>query len=237
MPEAIPASDRCCERCSTTFRAKYARWCPECRWRFRGRGRTKYDWTPERDAYLIEHWAVHVKQRSTAIAAHFGWPRWVINKRTKSLGLARAKEQPWTPAQDTFVLTHVHKRTAHWIWAHLPPPRRSETAIIIRIKRLAGSRKLTDGGYTLAQLMTLFGFDHHLIRDWATMGLLRVTTRGYRNPDRDAWCVDPAEVLRFCRAHRDRYDLRRVDQPLFLALVFGEAAPTIAARPRRQRAA
>jgi hypothetical protein len=236
MPSSAPITDRACEGCHTVFQAKCARWCPDCRWRVRGR-RTKYHWTPERDAYLLAHWDIRRKERSTEIAAHFGWPRWVITHRSRAIGLSRAKEPNWTAEQEAFLRAHVHKRTAHWMWVHLPAPRRSETAIIVKLKRLVGSRRLTDGGYTLLQLVALFGFDHHVISRWATDGHLRVQTRGYRNPARDAWCVEAADVLAFLREHRDLYDLRRVDQPAFLALVFGEAAPQIKALPRRARAA
>jgi len=74
-----------------------------------------------------------------------------------------------------------------------------------------------------------------VIRRWAEEGKLRVETRGY-DTDHDAWCVDPAAILEFLREHRDLYDLRRIDQEAFLALVFDPVAPRVAARPRTKAA-
>lgn len=229
MSKRRPPSDRPCGDCGEVFAAKYARWCAECRWRHRGNN-LRRKWTPEQDEYLRTHYDVRIKSRSTEIAAHFGYDRWVISKRAKDLGLSRVKDPLWTEAQEEFLLAHVGKRTAHWMWAHLPAPRRTETAIIVRLKRSFGSRKITDGRYTMGQLECFFGIGHRTIEQWAKAGHLRVQTRGYRNVDRDAWSVDPADVLAFCREHRELYDLRRVDQPAFLALVFDGAVPHVEPR-------
>jgi hypothetical protein len=221
MPDPKPAESRICDDCRETFTAKYARWCPNCRWRHRGRYPKKRIWTPEHDAYLFKHWDIRNRRSTTKIAAHFGWPRWAINKRAQHLGLARSKEPLWT---------------AHWMFMHLPAPRRTETAIIVKLKRLVGSRRVTDGGYTVGQLEALLGIDHRVLDQYGREGKLRVQMRGY-NTTRDTWCVDPVDVRAFIRKHRDLYDLRRVDQPTFLALIFDEAAPKVETRAHRSKRA
>jgi len=235
QPRAL--SERACAGCGDRFLAKHARWCPPCRpgaWKTRKRTRI---WTPEQDEYLRTHYDVRKKHAQTAIAAHFGYPLWAIRHRAKMLGLSRTKEPIWAPEQTAFVRAHVGRRTSHWIWKHLPPPRRTETAINLHIKRMDLSRRVTDG-YTLAQLEAFFGISHRVIQRWAKARQLTVHTRGYANPARDAWMVSPADLLAFVRAHRGLYDLRRVDQPAFLALVFGDAPPAVAARyPYRRRKA
>jgi len=211
--------------------------CLACRATSRWRSRPKkYDWTPERDTLLRRRYDVRVKGRSITIAAELGWPKWVIVKRARELGLSRTKEAVWTDEQKQFLRENMGRRTTHWLFLHLPAPRRTETAIINELRRLKLRRRSVRAGFHLGQLEQLLGADHKMIETWAKAGFIRVETRGYRT-SRDTWCVSPDAVLEFLRKHRDLYDLRRVDQETFLSIVFGDHVAIAASKTKQQERA
>jgi len=189
-----------CEDCNVQFTATLARWCPNCRWKHRGKTAKKYPWTPERDELLRKRYDGKVKNRAAEIARSVGWPTWVIKKRAQALGLSYPVDRKdWTPEETKFLLDHTGNRTSHWIAKNLS---RSETSVVLKCKRLKISRRVRIG-YTLRELELCFGIDHHGIERWVKDGKLKVRRRGTaRTHTGDIWRVSDEAILASSRKIR-----------------------------------
>lgn len=86
-----------CADCGRSFAGTLAaRYCPEDRWRHRGKHK-KYVWTEQKDEFLRERYDPDVRNRSREVAAQLGWPCWVIKKRAVQLKLTKPQRYtPWT---------------------------------------------------------------------------------------------------------------------------------------------
>jgi hypothetical protein len=213
-----PKREKPCADCAAPFVGTApARYCPACRWKHRGRKEKKYSWTPERDAYLREHYDSRVRGRAAAIGARYGWPAWVVRRRAGELGLAHpwpADRRDWTEEEETFLLNHAGSRHVNWMAKQLG---RSITSVVLKLKRMKISRCWREG-YTLRELELCFGTDHHVIERWVREGKLEIRKRGTER-ERDAWLVTDAQILRFIQNHPLAFRLDKVDQVWFLDLV------------------
>jgi len=211
-----PKTERPCQDCGLPFLGTApARFCPNCRWRHRGRKPKKYPWTPERDQVLRDRYDGKVKGKAAELAALVGWPTWVIKKRAATLGLCYAvPRQDWTQEEERFLWEHAGHRLSHWIAKQL---HRSETSVVLKLKRMKISRRFRDG-YTLRELELCFGTDHHVIERWVREEKLRVRRRDERG-DRKSWCVSDDALLTFIRDYPLSFRLDKVDQVWFMDLI------------------
>lgn len=212
---------RSCADCGLPISRPYARFCADCTYKpanRRGAKTKKYVWTPERDAILRQHYDSTVRGRVEQIARSLGWPKWVIRKRARVLGLGspwpegRSSHVTWSEEQIRFLLEHTGSRTPRWIAKRLG---RSETSVILKIKRLGLSRRVDDGCYTLQQICEGFGVDHHLVERWIRRGWLDGRRMG-TSRENDTWRFEPESVKAFICAHPTDFDIRKVDQCWFL---------------------
>lgn len=218
-----PKSERPCQDCREPFVAgPHARWCPNCRWKRRGRKPLKYPWTPERDRILRERYDSRVRGRADEIGQVFGWPGWVIKKRAQYLGLSQptwnGDRQGWTEEEERFLTAHAGRRHINWMAKRL---QRSLTSVVLKIKRMKISRRWREG-YHLRELTLCFGTDHHVIERWVREGKLQVRKRG-TDRKRDAWYVTDADILRFILKNPLTFELRKCDQLWFMDLITGGA--------------
>lgn len=220
---------RPCADCGAAFDAKYARFCSECTYKPANRraGRVRaYAWTPERDKILRDHYDGK-KGTAQRIARLLGWPRWVISKRAAALGLTQPKDyKPWRAAEVEFLLTHVNARTVRWIAKRL---KRTETSVVMRIKRMGLSRQVDTGTYTARQVAEGFGIDGHVVERWIRQQLLAAKRAALGNNGGPApsWQITPAAVREFVKRNPLSFDIRKVDQVWFLdaiGVVSGEVA-------------
>jgi len=211
-----------CADCEKEFETKFARWCPDCRWKHRVRTK-KYDWTPGRDAALRQRYDSRVRGRAAEIARAFGWPTWAIKKRARTLGLAHPRPEfnKWTPEEIEYLWNHAGERTAHWIAKKLG---RSETSVVLKFKRLKISRRVSTG-YTLRELELCFGVDHRVIERWVREGKLFAQRRitGRTDKQGDPWMVSDGDILQFISEHPLAFRLDRVEQTWFMDLILDGA--------------
>ena len=210
---------RTCLDCPAAIAQKHARYCARCRWKHRGKP-AKYVWTAERDALLRARYRPQSKGVPAAIARVFGWPAWVIRQRARDLGLARTKEPAWTPEQVAFLEQHVGYRPVSWLWANMPEPRRTETAIAVKLKRLGMSRTIE--GYSARAVALGFGVDDHAVTRWIQAGKIKAQSVGERTDQRCIhFRVSEDAIRRFVREYPTAFHLAKVDQVWFLSLVLG----------------
>lgn len=175
-----------------------------------------YDWTSERDALVRSRYDSRVRGRAAEIARSLGWPVWVVKKRARELCLLgpRARWQDWTSSEVAFLETHAGTRHVHWIAQKL---KRSETSVILKLKRLHISRRIREG-YNMRDLELCLGLDHRKIEALVASGKLDAEREGRVHGQ--PWLFTHGAVRNFVRRYPNDFRLDRVDQLWFLDLVF-----------------
>lgn len=235
-----PKTRKPCRDCGEPFLGgPPARWCPNCRWRHRGRLSKKYVWTPERDQLLRDRYDGKIKGRAAEIAGALGWPCWLIKKRAQALGLCfPADRKDWTPAEAQFLMQYAGSRLTTWMAREL---RRSESSVVLKLKRMRISRRFREG-YTLRDLELCFGCDHHQIDRWIRAGWLHGRRRGTRRNGTggqtggpaDAWVFSDARILEFIQQHPMEFRLDKCDQMWFMDVVLDAGHASRAMSHERQ---
>lgn len=141
---------------------------------------------------------------------HFpGYPRYIIKKWGRELGLARQKEPRWTEHEITYLEHNLYKKRLGDIAKHL---RRTETAVRLKAKRLGMNK--TQEGYTMRGLCLGLGIDHHKVEKWLANGWIKARRRGSdRTPEQggDIWYFSDKAIKDFIRHHPEEIDPRRAD--------------------------
>ena len=149
------------------------------------------------------------------LSQRLGFPRWVIKRRAQALGLARAKEKPWSEKEITYLETNLHRLSVAVLAKKLG---RSVTGVALKAKRL-GIKK-SDEGYTARSLAQAFGIDDHKIVRWVELGLMHASRRNSERPN-DMYLIPDREVKRFVCTYPTEFDLKRVEQVWFIDLLAG----------------
>jgi hypothetical protein len=199
-----------------------AKFCLKCRAERRRRAKVKYNWLPQHDAYMRAHYHGGLHQRGRVIKElmrQTGFPRWFIKRQAQHLGLTMHPDRrSWTPYEMETLDKLLGKVSAATIAKRV---QRTETSVVMKIKALGHSRRVTEG-YTIRDLELCFGEDHHKIQKWVASGWLRdglQGTRRYNGNDHDIHRIREREVLNFIKAYPQEINLGKVDQMWFLDLL------------------
>lgn len=159
-----------------------------------------------------------------ALAVQCSRPSWWLKRRGAALGLeyGRNKSPEWTQAEEELLAKHCHlslntlKRKLRALGTV-----RTETAISLRLKKLALSRVNLDT-YSAAEAARLMGVDGDTVRRWIRAGGLRAT----RTPDSKSaaphFQITRRALREWIAAHPAEVDLRRVDKYWFIDLAFSK---------------
>lgn len=153
-------------------------------------------------------------------AATVGRPRWWVSKRAQKLGLVapRFKQPAWCEAEID-IITELAHRQPKAIQKALRRAgfTRSETAIIVKLKRIGADR--TDPLHLNAnQLATVMGVDRKTVGAWITKGWLKAKRREASALD-DFWSIHRRDIRRFIVDNVAAVDLRKVDKFWFVDLL------------------
>jgi hypothetical protein len=99
--------------------------------------------------------------------------------------------------------------------------KRTETSVVMKIKALGHSRRVTEG-YTIRDLELCLGEDHHKIQKWIVIGWLHYGFQGERRSngnDHDIHRFSAKQILAFIRTRPQEINLGKVDQICFLDFV------------------
>lgn len=164
-----------------------------------------------------------------ALARAVGRPRWWVSKRAQKLGLVtpRFKEPDWTDEETTIVSDAAHK-SPKALRGMLKRRgfERTETAIIIKLKRLGCTREDPDH-YTAAGLAGLMGIDTKTVTRWIEKGWLKADRRGTERTaiqGGDQWWIHRRAVRRFIVENVAVVDLRKVDKFWAVDLLAGPSS-------------
>lgn len=207
-----------------------AKFCLKCRAERRRRAKLKYNWLPQHDAYMRTHYHGGINQRGRVIrelTRQTGFPRWYVKRQAQRLGLTMHPDRrPWNEQELETLDKLLGKVSAGTIAKRL---KRTETSVVMKIKALGHSRRVTEG-YTIRDLELCLGEDHHKIEKWIACGWLRDGDQGTGRANgngHDTHRFSEKEVLSFIKAHPQEINLGKVDQTWFLDLILlqGTALP------------
>lgn len=204
-----------CTRCGNS-RARRDGVCMSCR----GRERRKYVFTDELSEELRLAYAGKTKQKIGAgldrLERLTRWPRHVFKCEALRRGwTTETHGRQWEEWEIEFLEENLGEWTAKAVARRL---RRSVESVIAKAEKLKVSRRRARG-YNLAELKTVFGVGYYRVARWVERGLLGKAHR----TGSEVWVTD-RNVVDFLRSYSAEYDLRRVDQTWFKAVIFGAAA-------------
>ena len=145
------------------------------------------------------------------LARRMGWPKYAFKTEARRQGWS-ADYRPWTQAEDAFLREHIDDLSVRAIAKRLG---RSSEAIVGKLETILLLRQAREG-YGIALLARLCGVGLEKVRRWVERGLFG------RVPYRPEMRVPETGVLYFLRTRHSEYDLTRVHQQWFKALLFGE---------------
>jgi hypothetical protein len=149
------------------------------------------------------------------LARQYEWSVSCLKYEARKRGWrSRAEYRPWTSEEEVYLSERIGTTSLGTIAKHL---KRSLAAVTVRANRLHLSARLADG-YNISTLCEVFGTDHRRVGSWIRRGLFG-KPHGHGGRGGEIWLAE-SDVIRFIRKHPSEYDLGRVDQVWFKAMVF-----------------
>jgi hypothetical protein len=166
------------------------------------------------------HGGLHQRGRVIKeLARQTGFPRWFIKRQAQRLGLTMHPDRrPWTQQELDTLDKLLGKVSAGTIAKRL---KRTETSVVMKIKALGHSRRVSEG-YTMRDLEECLGEDHHKIEKWVANGWLqdgRQGTHRHGGNGHDIHRFREKDILAFIKRHPQEVNLGKVDQVWFLDLI------------------
>jgi hypothetical protein len=151
-------------------------------------------------------------------------PRSWIRSRAVKLGCAlpRFKSPPWVAAENEIIAENAHLGPAA-LQRRLVRAgyQRTETAIVVQLKRLGASTEDPDH-YSARGLAVLFGVDVKVVTGWILKGWLKAAKRGTARTEQqggDEWWISRRQVRRFVVESVQVIDFRKLDKVWLIDLL------------------
>jgi len=181
----------------------------------------KYVFTSQIDNRIREiYWKRGVNKRCHRIpgikelARELHWPKWVINRRARILGLARPRESAWRD-KEVSILERCAHLTNEGVLKKLAEAGFHRTATAIRFRTQYLRLRKNTPFYTASSLAECFGVDHHCITRWIHMGYLKAKPRRTlrtKQQGGDTLLIHEKEIRKFIIDHPTQFDMRKCDQ-------------------------
>jgi hypothetical protein len=191
----------------------------------KAQGRRKYIFTDQIDQLIREIYLSHPGARKQPgirmLAKKLGIPHWALRKRARKLGLARAKELPWSQPE-LEILERYAWMSDERIRLKLKAAGYSRSATGIHLKLRRMRFKHDPSFYSANGLAQALGIDSHAVSRWIRSGHLKAKFRGtarVKQQNGDIYLIHEKDVRRFIVEHPTDIDLRKVDQLWFLDLI------------------
>lgn len=184
--------------------------------RRRGSASRRYNFTePLLDELRLAYCAAGKTELSASLARlvrRTGWPKYIFKTEAQRQGWA-ADYRPWTPDEQAFISEHAGALSIKEIARHLKRTHESVTAQVGAVQLI--QQQSQGHAYTPGELAKLFGAGPGKVRRWIEKGLLGAS-RSFSLEMR----VSQTDLLRFVENCGSEYDLARVHQEWFKALLF-----------------
>ena len=159
-----------------------------------------------------------VARNLTRLSNRTGIPKRVLKMVANRRGWWVKRPPRWTPEELTYLEENLGQRSAALVAKKLG---RSVSAVESAARARGLSTRVLEG-YNISTLAEVFGVTHQTVESWMRRGLLGCPhgKGGHGSPVR----FSENNVVNFIRCHCREYDLARVDQIWFRAMVFGSLA-------------
>ena len=183
-------------------------------------------WTEEELTVIGQEYNGTGRSRQN-LAERFGVTQWQIGTALKKLGrlLSNDQQRRWTPQEDEQLKQLIPQFSSFLISNRL---QRTENAVVTRIKHLGLSKRDRKGWYTLNEVSSLLGKDHHWIRRRLDNGeLTGVRYFHDRRPEEQQdqtgtkWKIEKEDLRTFIRQYADQLDGCKVNVPALVRLLTG----------------
>lgn len=176
--------------------------------------RLKYPFDAAKDAIVRATWSSPQRHRQltpliTEAVRRIGYPRYIVKLRAQRLGLTFDTRHMWTAEEEQFLLNNAGRLTPRAMQRVLG---HGWTKIQSKIHSM-GLRTAIREGMTALDIEMALGVSRLTVQKWERDGWLK--RKAGRFPD--------AMVRAFVEQHPEQYDLRKVDQDWFKALLFPSA--------------
>ena len=123
-----------------------------------------------------------------------------VKGHAAKLGLVRLMKAPAWTEREIAILNQEYDRLSPQSIKRQYLPKRSLTAIIVKLKRLHLSRRTRDGWYTKLEACELLGVDHKKVQDWIDRGELAASYHHETKPQKNgiaSWHIEAAALRQF----------------------------------------
>lgn len=160
-------------------------------------------------------------------ARSIGRPRSWVGSRAAALGVVRPRTAPlpWSAEEDALLeaTAHLHPKSVATKLKALGASR-SETAIVMRRKRLGMRAEGDPDRYSSRALGRVMGIDAKKVVRWITTGRLKAKRAGTARTEAqggDEWEIHRRDVRAFLISHLGDWDHRRCDQLWLVEILAG----------------
>lgn len=148
-----------------------------------------------------------------------------VKYRARSLGIQTQKKSPEWTLSEKLILESLVGSTTQKIQEELKRLGYYRTLEAIDCRMvILGLTRIHEEGLNGSDVAKIFGVEQRTVSRWIIKGIMKGEKKSYTcyNPtgEPSQWFVTPREVKNFIKTHRGRYDLKKVNQDLFLAILF-----------------
>lgn len=193
----------------------------------------RWVFTPEMDAAIRRAWLSEIPGKRWArvlreVPALAAIPRYMVNYRARTLGLAAIVETRWAREEDALLEQWAGELSVERIRVKLQAAgyRRSVAAVALRINRRY-QRGAAGREMSAFDVSRMLGWEWHAVVDWIKAGKLRALRAAGR------WRIHPAHLAAFIRAEARLLSQRRVDLERVIAIL---DEPRVVGRPKGRTA-
>lgn len=181
--------------------------------------RKLHKWTEEEDAIIRSNYRGN-KASKIEIAKRLGVTWQAVNGRIQFLGIAkRSDRKNWDPKQDARMMELMGRYSPFTVARIL---HRSVNSVVVRFKRLGGSRLARDGWYTKSDVCKILGVEHKWVQRRIDSGELSASYHYGTKPTKigySAWHIEEKALREYILTHQHELEGRNIDIPIFIDII------------------
>lgn len=185
-----------------------------------------HEWTREEEDIVRRDYRPE-REHIRELAARLGVTKCQLRHRAHYMGLVkrtdyRRDRRPWTQQEDQHLVELSARYSVPTIARKMGG--RSETAIIVRLKRLHVSRRIREGWFTKLEVCEILGMGHRWVQRRIDDGCLRASYHNGTRPSQKGmamWHISARDLRGFIRKHAAELNGRNVDLVQIVELLAG----------------
>jgi len=181
---------------------------------------TWHRWIEEEDEIIRRDYK-HTKASKIEIAGRLGVSWQAVNGRIQKMGLAKRTDRMvrWDERQDEQLMELMCRYSPFTVARKM---HRSVNSVVVRLKRLHGSRLARNGWYTKREVCEILGMDHKWVQRRIDSGAIEATYHYGRRPGKkgmSAWHIEEKDLRDYLIKSSIELNGRNVDLPIIVDIV------------------